>query len=899
MTYNFEDALIVTSTFPFYQSDSQGGRGPLGSQDVQMGPMDDEDYFEYLFSASNISGDESTACNQLIPYQIRITGEQQYFYLWICDSVTPRVSVRNPSGNFKVGETVSCPNGATGTVAEWHRYRESNALNIIELDNPSGNFPDQVITGAESGATADVVAGYYDTPTVSTIGLFTINVEPLRASISGFYSHPKKVCYTKYLQPKCDTLVDVVGPVAEVPDATKSYEELFGEYNPDFFEDYEDPTDGKKKRRKKKNAKIAYNLDKSVCGLYDLGQEIMDAEQKSKGVDYAASRESTWPISVDTGVYAKVPILGFDEKDEPIPFKNKRNRRLEKKLVDAADKFWGKLKCTGTLIPSFEDQESFANSVDSLTSPASITDNYKDIVGETEEEEVITNKALEGKLYNNTAEMFRETRTYFCNVLPTIDTAIAANEYTDDIMNNFSTVVPDNWYYELVQKWCTHSFRTVPPAGEKIKWSVFEYEPHKIGTKVLDYAIEVSWYCNQATITTIIEPTPDDPSTPDIDESSPGGSTTSANPGYGASEVHTYDAMLTIDSNWSTYRDKLKETIEYQGNPDGDIKVAQIKEFMNTSEDDLIIFDYDAKDFPDFGYVELNNYSLKGQGIEIVQQLNPGLGYMNTPNVTIGEPDLENGRQATAEAKISFGRVIGYNITDSGTGYVQPPLVTIDAPDPSISITGDVEIGNRYILNVVTSEPEKIFLGLGVNVATTSMNDAQVLRSIPGVSFDAVADGTQVLSISSVQVGEEGFDLDDIQVGMLVIGTDDQTLTVQSVSLNLDEVTVTAPVAAGTYSLSTAPAIQLISPATVTLSGATIELTAPQLTNATATTRLSLGASDANVYKYEGSREIAHYDGKRVRSDGSIKLLNVLRERKQTTAEQHLRNDHTFSHIYV
>ena len=68
---------------------------------------------------------------------------------------------------------------------------------------------------------------------------------------------------------------------------------------------------------------------------------------------------------------------------------------------------------------------------------------------------------------------------------------------------------------------------------------------------------------------------------------------------------------------------------------------------------------------------------------------------------------------------------------------------------------------------------------------------------------------------------------------------------------------------------------------------------------ATAYSRLFLQAETGSSFIYEESREIAFYDGKTLNEDGSVTLNNLLRNRKQTVGKQHLRNDHTFLHIYI
>ena len=85
----------------------------------------------------------------------------------------------------------------------------------------------------------------------------------------------------------------------------------------------------------------------------------------------------------------------------------------------------------------------------------------------------------------------------------------------------------------------------------------------------------------------------------------------------------------------------------------------------------------------------------------------------------------------------------------------------------------------------------------------------------------------------------------------------------------------------------------------MTVGNANLVFTAPETATATAYTRMYLQAESGSSYEYGGTREIAHYDGVTIAENGTVTLNNVLRERKQTTAEQHLRDDHTFLHIYV
>ncbi len=835
MTCNWQAGLSISSPYgsPF-SYDASGSN----TADNVLGSNNDEIYFEYLFTLNIVTCTDQVTCQTYAPASIRVTGEEQYFTLWICDSTTSRISVRNASGHFKVGETITAANGATGTVKEWHNFRESNGLDIIELDNPSGNFPGETVTGSDTSATADCVAGWFDTPGSQIVGGQPVTTEPVIASLSGFYAYPKKVSYTKYLKPKCDTLVDVSGPVGEYGDAEKGVRDSFG-------------------------------TNSNNCEFKSLGQETIDAYKDVWGTtETAVSRESTWPVAANTGIYIKQPILGVDSDGVEIELKNKKNEKLEKQLGKAFDDFFDRiLGCDDRRFNSpqdFQQQwEQVTDLVDTKFQRDTIIENTVDVGT------AITDLPLEPDV-GDQAEMYREMRTYHCQMKNVIDNAIAISEFTSEVMNQSKTIVPSDWFVEQMQKWSTHAFRTVPPAGEKLKWNIFEYIPHSRGTQTFPYTITGTWYCSDIAGTYV---------------------------GQGSS--YTFTVPLVLNSNWDTYRDLLAAAVDAQGNPDGDVKVAQIKEFINPSEVEVKIFDYDAKDFPSFGYLELNNYTYVGRGISEITVRNPGLGYMNMPTVSFSEPDLVGGTLPTAEAIITGGRIYGYKILTEGSGYVQAPIITVSAPDPVLTGTGSLQLGSPYVLNVTFAEIEKIFLGVKVIDDPATMTENEVLRVIPGVPFAATGDGTTSLLVNSILFTEEGFDLDDIQADMIIEGTDDTALRVVAVDMLNNIITTNNAVPVGNYSLNTKLAIQLNNPVDVTVGNANLVFTAPETATATAYTRMYLQAESGSSYEYGGTREIAHYDGVTIAEDGTVTLNNVLRERKQTTAEQHLRDDHTFLHIYV
>ena len=68
--------------------------------------------------------------------------------------------------------------------------------------------------------------------------------------------------------------------------------------------------------------------------------------------------------------------------------------------------------------------------------------------------------------------------------------------------------------------------------------------------------------------------------------------------------------------------------------------------------------------------------------VDTIEITNSGSGYVSAPRVTISPPeDDNNGITAQASSTIdAFGRVTAINIVNSGTQYLNPPTVTIDPP---------------------------------------------------------------------------------------------------------------------------------------------------------------------------------------------------------------------------
>ena len=95
---------------------------------------------------------------------------------------------------------------------------------------------------------------------------------------------------------------------------------------------------------------------------------------------------------------------------------------------------------------------------------------------------------------------------------------------------------------------------------------------------------------------------------------------------------------------------------------------------------------------------QLNAVVTPTQGVADIPLSNAGSGYVVAPDVTIGEPDVPGGTQATATAIIngSTGVIEEIQIDEPGSGYLTAPSVTIEAAPSggTTAVVGTVVLAN-------------------------------------------------------------------------------------------------------------------------------------------------------------------------------------------------------------
>lgn len=113
---------------------------------------------------------------------------------------------------------------------------------------------------------------------------------------------------------------------------------------------------------------------------------------------------------------------------------------------------------------------------------------------------------------------------------------------------------------------------------------------------------------------------------------------------------------------------------------------------------------------PEKGYYTWDGANLITVGcITNIGITNPGSGYTQPPLVTISAPNQTNGVQATAIAFISnaAGTITNLTISNGGTGYTAFPTLTIDAPTSSTGVQAQAVVtalsGNAIVAVQVTN----------------------------------------------------------------------------------------------------------------------------------------------------------------------------------------------------
>ena len=185
------------------------------------------------------------------------------------------------------------------------------------------------------------------------------------------------------------------------------------------------------------------------------------------------------------------------------------------------------------------DGEGIQTLIDEILEPADAVKNFNKIKNNSKTKESLAGKQLDLGT-EGVKDALQKQKTFFCGQDDILGAQLAMVRLIEVPVQS---TVPSNWYKEIAQEWNTPSFRGVPPAGPSIKWSIFNYKPHKTGTKTFDYDITVCWYCSNATY--IADPTDPvgQPGDPNYDPGVSGGPTVNQ---IRCIVCHTYGSRIRL-----------------------------------------------------------------------------------------------------------------------------------------------------------------------------------------------------------------------------------------------------------------------------------------------------------------------------------------------------------------
>ena len=85
-----------------------------------------------------------------------------------------------------------------------------------------------------------------------------------------------------------------------------------------------------------------------------------------------------------------------------------------------------------------------------MSAASAVDKNYKEIQVCTEDDKDITDNKIEPN-YEDSADVMKESKTFFCDLGPAYDYSIAAPDYMDLAFNDLDTKVPSQTFVEVPQ----------------------------------------------------------------------------------------------------------------------------------------------------------------------------------------------------------------------------------------------------------------------------------------------------------------------------------------------------------------------------------------------------------------------------------------------------------------
>jgi hypothetical protein len=132
---------------------------------------------------------------------------------------------------------------------------------------------------------------------------------------------------------------------------------------------------------------------------------------------------------------------------------------------------------------------------------------------------------------------------------------------------------------------------------------------------------------------------------------------------------------------------------------------------------------------------------------------NPGSGYLDSPIITIEDPDTEFGVSAQAVAEIRDGSVIAIDMVSTGRGYTYSPRISVTGPEVGVNTATATPVMVPTYYSILSSTPvvagictitvnDNVPYEVGIGTEVPFFKQSRVLAS--GHSLEYIGSGTEI-----------------------------------------------------------------------------------------------------------------------------------------------------------
>jgi hypothetical protein len=165
---------------------------------------------------------------------------------------------------------------------------------------------------------------------------------------------------------------------------------------------------------------------------------------------------------------------------------------------------------------------------------------------------------------------------------------------------------------------------------------------------------------------------------------------------------------------------------------------------------------------------------------------NPGSGYINSPEITIGDPDTDFGVPAQAVCEVRGDSVVAIDIVSSGRGYTSPPTISITGPEVGINTSTGTPVMIPTYYSILSSTPisagictvtvnDNVPYEVGIGTEVPFFKQSRILAA--GQSLEYIGSGTEISralpSTGGVPIQEN--ETDAREGGLVVFTSTDQS----------------------------------------------------------------------------------------------------------------------------